>query len=227
MPDKPMNPPRLRPTDPTSRRQHLNRTRLERMTETHLAALRGTMADTVGPSNRQRLVWLGMLSMPLLFPVALPGMASVVGAFCLFIAAGLCLGRPVPLPRWLGEREIPERVAALIRRVVAGGIRHIGRIGRPRLLPLSDRSNRWTNSAVLSTAGLSMMVPVPLISFDNVLPALAIGLIAWGLRLRDGWMLIAGYAATAVALLSVVLLWWGGAHAVSGVTEWLWGAGRG
>ena len=29
-------------------------------------------------------------------------------------------------------------------------------------------------------------MPVPVISFDNVLPALAMVLTAWGLRLRDG-----------------------------------------
>lgn len=56
-----------------------------------------------------------------------------------------------------------------------------------------------------------MMMPVPIISFDNVLPALAIVLISWGLRLRDGLMLVAGYLVTVLAVTSVVFLWWGGA----------------
>lgn len=201
------------------------RKRVQRIADAQLARLNGTMADTVGQSNRQRLVWLGMLAMPLLFPVALPGMASVVGAFCLFIATGLCLGRPVPLPRWLGERTIPERAVGLIRRVLGGTIERVSRFSRPRLIALCDRSNRLANGLVLATAGLAMMAPVPIISFDNVIPALAIVLIAWGLRLRDGLMVLAGYAATVAALVSVGLLWWGGAQAVSGVTGWLWGAG--
>ena len=60
-----------------------------------------------------------------------------------------------------------------------------------------------------------MIMPVPIISFDNVLPALAIVLIAWGLRLRDGLMLLAGYVVTLFAIASVALLWWGGAHVVT------------
>jgi len=56
-----------------------------------------------------------------------------------------------------------------------------------------------------------MMVPIPIITFDNVLPALAIVLLSWGLRLRDGLMLLVGYLVTLAAVASVMLLWWGGA----------------
>jgi len=70
---------------------------------------------------------------------------------------------------------------------------------------------------MLSAAGLSMMIPVPIISFDNVLPALAIVLMSWGLRLRDGLMLLGGYLVTLAAVGSVMLLWWGGASAATGL----------
>lgn len=80
------------------------------------------------------------------------------------------------------------------------------------MLSLTHPSARMLNGLMLSVAGLSMMVPVPIIIFDNVLPALAINLIAWGLRLRDGLMLLAGYLVTLAAVASVALLWWGGAH---------------
>ena len=56
---------------------------------------------------------------------------------------------------------------------------------------------------------------MPIISFDNVLPALAIVLISWGLRLRDGLMLLVGYLVTLAAAASVLLLWWGGSAAVA------------
>ncbi len=64
-----------------------------------------------------------------------------------------------------------------------------------------------------------MMTPVPIISFDNVLPALAIVLISWGLRLRDGLMLLVGYLVTLVAAASVLLLWWGGSAAVDRIVR--------
>ena len=182
------------------------------MTAAHLAKMGGTLAETVGESNRQRLVWLSLLAMPLLFPIALPGMASAVGGFCLMIAFGLGVGRSVPLPTWLAQRELNGSIKALLTRMVSRVIHVISWVGRPRMLSLTRPSARVVHGLMLSSAGLSMMMPVPIISFDNVLPALAIVLIAWGLRLRDGLMLLVGYVVTLAAVASVVLLWWGGAH---------------
>lgn len=191
------------------------RATVERIAEARLASMNGTMADAVGQSNRQRMVWLSLLAMPLLIPVALPGMASVVGAFCILIAFGLFSGRPVPLPDWLGRREVNDRARMLLERVISRVIHVIARWGRPRMLLLTDKPARIVNGLMLCAAGLSMMVPVPIISFDNVLPALAIILISWGLRLRDGLMLLGGYLFTLAAVASVVLLWWGGTVAAT------------
>ena len=186
------------------------RATVERIAVTHLASMGGTLADSVGQSSRQRLVWLGLLAMPLLFPIALPGMASMVGAFCLLIAYGLCIGQPVPLPGWLAKRELNGRVRTLLKGMLNRIIHIIALLGRPRMLPLSNKPARVLNGLMLSAAGMSMMIPVPIISFDNVMPALAIVLLSWGLRLRDGLMLLVGYLVTLAAVASVMLLWWGG-----------------
>ena len=191
------------------------RATLERIAGARLASMNGTMADAVGQSNRQRMVWLSLLAMPLLVPVALPGMASVVGAFSILIAFGLLSGQPVPLPAWLARREMNDRARMLLERMTSRVIQVIARWGRPRMLRLSDKPARVANGLMLCAAGLSMMIPVPIISFDNVLPALAIVLISWGLRLRDGLMLLAGYLATLAAVASVGLLWWGGTVAAT------------
>ncbi|MHB1360957.1 MAG: hypothetical protein ACYCWC_15420, partial [Rhodocyclaceae bacterium] len=42
------------------------RATVERIAGAHLASMGGTLADSVGQSSRQRLVWLGLLAMPLL-----------------------------------------------------------------------------------------------------------------------------------------------------------------
>lgn len=191
------------------------RATLERIAGSRLASMNGTMADAVGQSNRQRMVWLSLLAMPLLVPVALPGMASVVGAFSILIAFGLLSGQPVPLPAWLARREMNDRARMLLERMTSRVIQVIARWGRPRMLRLSDKPARIANGLMLCAAGLSMMIPVPIISFDNVLPALAIVLISWGLRLRDGLMLLAGYLVTLAAVASVGLLWWGGTVAAT------------
>jgi len=188
------------------------RSTVQRMVSAQLARMGGTLADTIGENNRQRLLWLGLMALPLLFPVALPGMGSAVGAFCLLTAIGLCTGQSLQLPAWLAKREMNGRIKSLLVATVNRIIHVLARFWRPRLLPLSNKPARLFNGSMLFVAGLSMMVPVPVISFDNVLPALAIVLIAWGLRLRDGVMLLAGYLATVVAVASVMLLLWGGAQ---------------
>ena len=199
---------------PSELRKDRRRATVARIVDAQVSAMGSTLADTIGHDSRQRLVWLALLAMPLLFPVALPGMGSAVGVFCLVIAFGLCAGRSVPLPAWLGERTLNDRVRDLLTRMLARVIHLIARLGRPRLLGLSHHSARWVNGLMLSVAGVSMVVPVPVISFDNVLPALAMVLTAWGLRLRDGLMLLAGHLATLVAAASVVLLWWSGSQLV-------------
>ena len=188
------------------------RSTVQRMVSAQLARMGGTLADTIGENNRQRLLWLGLMALPLLFPVALPGMGSAVGAFCLLTSIGLCKGQSLQLPAWLAKREMNGHIQSLLVATVNRIIHVLARVWRPRLLPLSNKPARLFNGSMLFVAGLSMMVPVPVISFDNVLPALAIVLIAWGLRLRDGLMLLAGYLATVVAVASVMLLLWGGAQ---------------
>lgn len=67
-------PPSLPSTSDTlPSRMNRRRSAVERMAVAQLASMGGTLADTIGEGARQRLVWLGLLAMPLLFPVALPG----------------------------------------------------------------------------------------------------------------------------------------------------------
>ncbi len=195
---------------------------VERLAAAHLASMGSTLAETLGESNRQRLLWLGLLASPLLFPIALPGMATGVGTLCIVIALGLCFSQPIPLPRWLGNLELNARVKAVLARMVNRSLHVIARVGRPRWLFLSNRPARLLNGFMLAVAGLSMAIPVPMISFDNVLPALAMVLISWGLRLRDGVMLLAGYLVTATAVASVFLLWWGGSALASELLSRVW-----
>ncbi len=198
------------------------RSAVERIAQAHVASMGSTLGDTLGENARTRLVWLGLLAMPLLFPVALPGMGSAVGALCVLVALGLCLGQPLPLPRWLAKRELNARVQTLLASMVSRAVCTMARVSRPRLLPLSNRSARVLNGLMLTAAGVSMAIPVPIVSFDNVLPALAIVLMSWGLRLRDGAMLLVGYVATAVAVASVMLLWWGGSAVALALMSVLW-----
>ena len=216
------HPPPIYPHAPQGVKS-VRRSSVDRIAAAHLAAMGDTVADTVGHGARQRLVWLGLLAMPLLVPITLPGMSSAVGVLCLLVAWGLCRGQMPALPRWLGQRTLSARVKTLLTNMVQRVVRIMGRMGQPRMLALSNQPARLFNGMMLAIAGLAMMVPVPVISFDNVLPALAIVLMTWGLRLRDGLMLMAGYLATTVSVASVAALWWGGSVLVTDMLAWATG----
>ncbi|MGL6045772.1 MAG: exopolysaccharide biosynthesis protein [Vogesella sp.] len=195
-----------RPARPTPRRSWL-RIALAAQQLQH-----GSLGQLIGRHPRQQLTWLGLLAAPLLLPVAIPGMATTVGAFCLLVALSVGLARPFPLPAWLGRRHVPHALHGPLHRVLHRLAGLLGRISQPRLLALSGPRWRWLNGGMLALAGASMMTPMPLVSFDNVVPAAAIALLAWGLRVRDGGLLLAGYVATVLAWLYVGLLWWAGAE---------------
>jgi hypothetical protein len=184
------------------------------MTRDAAAVAVGSLDDAFGRHMRQQLGWLGFATLPLLFPVALPGMATTIGALSVLVALGVTLNRPLRLPAWLGRRSLPPRAAELLCRWSARAFATIAAIVRPRWIAFSGRGTRVVNGGFLAIAGLALMTPVPLVSFDNVLPAAAVVLLAWGLRVRDGLLLATGYFATLIAVGSVVLLWWGGAELV-------------
>jgi hypothetical protein len=174
-----------------------------------------TLYDMMGRHPRQQLTWLGLLAAPLLLPVAIPGMATTVGAFCLLVAVSTFLARPLPLPQWLQRRKLPVSLGQALQRVVHRLAAVLARISKPRLLRLSRPSCRFINGAMLALAGASMMVPVPVVSFDNVVPAAAVVLLAWGMRIRDGAMLVLGYVTTLLAWIYVAALWWAGAEIIA------------
>lgn len=178
----------------------------------------GTMSDMIGRHPRQQLTWLGLLAAPLLLPVAIPGMATTVGAFCLLVATSTLLARPLPLPGWLNRRRLPASLGQALHKVVHRLSAFLARLSKPRLLSLSRPGYRFINGVMLALAGASMMVPVPMVSFDNVVPAAAVVLLAWGMRVRDGMMLILGYITTILAWISVAALWWVGTE----VLIWLY-----
>ena len=115
--------------------------------------------------------------MPLLFPIALPGMASAVDTLCVLVAFGLSRGQSVPLPKWLANRVLSARVKAMLTSVIHRALAILAHGAAPHAVP-STKHVRALNALMLGIAGLTIFVPVPLISFDNVLPALAIVLIA-------------------------------------------------
>lgn len=168
------------------------------------------VADAIGRSPRQQLTWIGLAALPLLLPFGIPGIATSLGYLTFLLGLGYALGFGIPIPKSLGEKHLPPKAASVLKKLLGVFIRRVAPHSRPRLFIMSHPRMRPVNGLVLAFAGLTMAAPVPFASFDNVLPAAAMVCITFGLRVRDGRLVLAGYVFTALAALLVLLLWWGG-----------------
>ncbi|HEX4842079.1 MAG TPA: exopolysaccharide biosynthesis protein [Limnobacter sp.] len=168
------------------------------------------VGDAIGRSPKQQLTWIGLAALPLLLPFGIPGVATTLGYLTCLLGLGYAAGYGVPIPRWLAEKRLPPKAAQVLHRILYAFIRRVGRRSRPRFYLMSHRRMRPLNGLMLAFAGLTMAAPVPFASFDNVLPAAAMVCITFGLRVRDGALVLAGYGFAVLAALLVLGLWWGG-----------------
>jgi hypothetical protein len=180
------------------------------------------VADAIGRSPKQQLTWIGLAALPLLLPFGIPGVATTLGYLTFLLGLGYALGFGVPVPKSIGEKRLPPKAASVLKSILGVFIRRVAPYSRPRFFIMSHPRMRPLNGLVLAFAGLTMAAPVPFASFDNVLPAAAMVSITFGLRVRDGRLVLAGYMFTVLAALLVVLLWWGGYAAFMWVSRQPW-----
>lgn len=133
-----------------------------------------------------------------------PGTSSVLGAPLLFLAVQLTLGRPPWLPAFVADRSMTRHDFARIVDRVAPWLRRAETLLRPRLPLLAHPPMENFIGGVCLLLAVVLVLPIPL---GNVLPALAISVLALAVLERDGlWVLVGlGVAACAAALVSGVI----------------------
>jgi hypothetical protein len=142
---------------------------------------------------------LGALLFLFAFPNVLPmppGTSAVLGAPLVFLAAQLMLGRRPWLPRLLSSRSMSQADFALLVRRIAPWLRRGERMLRPRFGWLTRPPLEYALGAVCLVLAIVLVLPIPL---GNVLPAVAISLLALAIVERDGLWVLAGLG---VALVS-------------------------
>ncbi len=166
------------------------------------------------------LLFCVFLAVPFLLPVSIPGTSTVFGLLLLLVGAGVTADRVPWLPDALLARRLnSDHVATVLRRSAAAS-RRFEKLIRPRLLALTHGAtlNRF-NGLMLVWVALLLMAPLPLFPFTNTVPAIAIVLLAVGMAERDGYVVIAGYVATAFATAYIGLLLYGAYWAGSGLLD--------
>jgi len=147
---------------------------------------------------------LGALMFIFAVPTALPmppGVSAVVGAPLLFLTVQLMLGMRPWLPRIITDRSLSRVDFEKVVSKVSPWLAKAESIMRPRLSFLAQRPAVYLVGLTCFVMAIVLFLPIPL---GNMLPSVAICIMALGLLERDGvWILI----GLALAVVSVVIVW--------------------
>jgi hypothetical protein len=142
---------------------------------------------------------LFLFAFPNVLPVP-PGTSALLGLPLLFLAAQLMIGRRPWLPAVLSARSMAHAdFAALVHRITPW-LKRAERLLRPRLSWLALPPMENAIGALCLLLALVLVLPIPL---GNVLPAVAISLLALAVLERDGLWVLAGLAVAVVSMLVV------------------------
>lgn len=129
-----------------------------------------------------------------------PGTSSVLGAPLVFLTAQLALGWSPWLPPLIARRSIARKDFAAFVSKATPWLARAEKLLRPRLGALAHPPAENIVGVMCFVLALILVLPIPL---GNMLPALAISVLALGILERDGVWILAGMAI-AVASLGVV-----------------------
>jgi hypothetical protein len=153
------------------------------------------------------LLLCALLSIPFLIPVSIPGVSTIFGLAILLLAIGITLNRTPWLPARVMDRAVD---AQKLKGVLERGVKLILRIEavisrRIEVLTAGSFAGRVNGLAIVAGA-LLLMLPLGLVPFSNTLPAFAILFLSIGMSQRDGFLVLAGYAALAATCVYFTIL---------------------
>ena len=147
---------------------------------------------------------LGALMFIFAVPTALPmppGVSAIVGAPLLFLSAQLMLGMKPWLPKFITKRSLSRVDFERVVKAIAPWLAKAESIMRPRLQFMAQRPAVYLVGFVCLLMSIILFLPIPL---GNMLPSIAICIMALGLLERDGVWIIIGLV---LAVASIVVVW--------------------
>jgi hypothetical protein len=150
-----------------------------------------------------------------------PGATAVLGIPLLLLSIQLVLRTDqLWLPKWAMKRSIDRAGYRKSAARVAGPIKTVERLSRPRLLILTGPVSELMIGLVCTL--LAVIVMLPLWS-TNMFPAFTIAMFGFGMMQRDGVAVLLGWLAVAGYVLFLILAW----QMIKGVAlvGWEWASG--
>lgn len=153
---------------------------------------------------------LVLLSVPFCQPVLIPGLSAPFGIVIALLGLRFALRQHPWLPKRALQMKLKAKVLPAIMRGGAKILRLFERFLHPRMVKIFD--NPMTHlfaGLAISISGLLLALPLP-IPLTNIVPAVAIVLIAAAFSERDGYCLIVAGAAFTLSVGFFIGLAYGG-----------------
>jgi len=129
-----------------------------------------------------------------------PGTSAVLGAPLIFLATQVMFGRKPWLPAIISQRSMSREDFHVLIHRIAPWLERAEKLLKPRASVLAMPPMEYVVGFVCLVLALVLVLPIPL---GNMLPALAISLMALGLLERDGVWVSAGVIMAAVSMVVV------------------------
>lgn len=130
-------------------------------------------------------------SLPLSIPFPVPPGFTMLPAIPLLVfSAQVIFGSDSPwMPSWLGSKKIKRKTLALMIEKANPYIKKIEAFMKPRFYFFSSKTGKKISAVFTLIFSLSIANPIP---FSNMVPAIGIVLISFGLLCRDGLLIFLG-----------------------------------
>ena len=142
---------------------------------------------------------LFIFAFPNILPMP-PGTSTVLGAPLIFLAAQLTLGRKPWLPALITRRSMSRADFQALMLRMGPWLERAEKLLRPRASGIALPPMEYLIGFVCLLLATVLVLPIP---FGNMLPALAISLMALGVLERDGLWVLAGLLMAAVSAVVV------------------------
>lgn len=169
------------------------------------ASDRITIRDLIGelgPDARAIMIFLlGILN---LIP-APPGTSAITGIPLVILTWRLARGKALTLPAKISAQSVARSSLRAANARILPALITIERILRPRLIRLADPALSRMAGWIMLALSVLIFLPLPLV---NMLPAMAVALMALGMLERDGLLVAFGAGFGLVSVGLVAGLYW-------------------
>lgn len=159
-----------------------------------------------------------IFSLPLAVPMPyIPGLTTILVLPLIIISVQMIYGADSPwLPKWLGKRSIKRSTLSFIILKSSPFIRKLEKLIKPRLAFMSTHIGTKTVGFIALIFSLSIALPLPL---TNLLPAIGIFFMSFGLLNKDGLTIIVGILIGIIGLYVTFAVLIFGKKIITGIME--------